>query len=326
MYTYDLTFPGNLNVRVEVSLPVFESTAAKLLASAYLPGLSFFRLPGPEARTDLTVQFVVASTATAAERPDFASGLVVSKDKVTLTDFYVGEGSLLDLLHLVYSAVRPLWIKRGFYPVHSVCVGDNEKDGGYTLVVGHSGSGKTAIALKVAEGSGKKILSGNKTLVSFGKNGQMYAVAGTRTMTRAKSDGTPSTATGVVSYQERVAFELGDTSVLSHNGSDGSEFKIAMPIKLIALARLNDGASQCEKLSALSALHKLYPFFIDAVNADTVLCGGEAIYSGALPAATMKKAAAALALGTKSVPVIVVSGSMAHVTKALEGNYGGAKA
>ncbi|MBS1993004.1 MAG: hypothetical protein JSS83_20945 [Cyanobacteria bacterium SZAS LIN-3] len=311
MYKYDLTLPGRLRVRVETSLPVFDSASARLLLHAYVPGVSFFSMPEAEGKVDLTVRYVVAS----GFEPDFSPALTVTRDLVVLTDIFAGDGSLLDLIHLIYSAVRPLWIKRGLYPVHSACVAG--RDGGYKLIVGHSGAGKTAIALAQAAAGGK-IFSGNKTLVAITANGGMYAVAGTRTMTRAGADGKPSTATGVVSYQERVAFELGDLSVIS----SGSESQMAVPITLIALARLNDGANQCTRLSSLSALHKLYPFFVDTVNADTVLCAGETLFSGALSAACVKKVSAALARGTKSVPVISVAGSMSAVLKAMEEKYG----
>jgi hypothetical protein len=64
-----------------------------------------------------------------------------------------------DFPHLIYAVMRKYWINRGFYPVHSICL-DN------ALVIGHSGTGKTTIALE-ALNQDTTIHSFNKTLVEF---------------------------------------------------------------------------------------------------------------------------------------------------------------
>lgn len=292
MNSYDLALPGALIVRVEHFRPVFANEQARLLLSAYLSGVAF--LEAPAVKVDLTISC----------RESIAKGLRRSNTHIILNDGYHGDGSLLDLIHLLYGATRLLWLKRGFYPVHSACIGN---DDGYVLVVGHSGSGKTSIALELAK-SEQRVFSANKTLVSLG-DGNLLAVAGTRTITTTAEDASRHSIGGVrVGYVGRSAFLLDDQMYAAAS---------TVPVRKIAIVRLNDGAKECSSLSPDSAMHRLYPFFLDVMNADVILCGGEEVFTGTPPRNSRQSLVEGLRSCLAKVPVCAVTGSMEFVTVTL---------
>ncbi len=306
MHTYDIALPGGINVRVQSTEPVFDGENARLLLGAYLPGAVIAPFDGPGI-VNLSIVFRQADR-------QFPPGLTVQKDKIVLTDLIQGDGSLLDLIHLIYSTARLRWIRQGLYPVHCACVGDEQK--GYTLVVGHSGAGKTALALNLA-GRGGKIFAGNKTLIQIDQWGLVTAVAGTRTITHVGNDGKSAqrhgrNASADLAYQGRLAFEL---------AAGQYAVPASVPVRLIALVRLNDGAEQYTRLKGLSTVHSLYPFFADAVNADTVLCRGKEVFAGSVSAVQKRRLCLALLKVANATPVISLTGSMSFVTTSVEASH-----
>jgi hypothetical protein len=244
------------------------------------------------------------------------------KDNVyVLRDQWKGEASLLDLLFLCYGAARRSWLKGGLYPVHAAALdmGAAHKTG-LTLLVGHSGSGKTSVTLS-AVSRGHKVFSGNKTLVRIDGD-KLIAVAGTRTMTTKAEDVERHLSTGAVqsAYHGRSAFYL--------NKEHYAPTSPAM-VHRIVLPRLNDGAEKSRRLGSLAALHKLYPFFLDTVNADIVLSGGKSVLSGNPDKGVREKLTAGLGLvlatddlfgGVKAtVDVVELEGSMAFINHTLDG-------
>ncbi len=189
-----------------------------------------------------------------------------------------------DTHHLLYSALRHELLKKGAYAVHAACV-DVE---GLILLVGHSGSGKTTIALELAK-RGHKIFSGNKTVVTRGK-----AIAGTRAMTLK----TAPPQSDTIAYGTRSAFLL-------------PSYAKPGPIKAIYLVRLNDGHDREEKIGATSALHALYPFFLDVVNADTII--GDALYSSEVTQKQKATLVKMLQSMLEKTPVHTVTGSLPFV-------------
>jgi hypothetical protein len=303
---------------VQCSRPLFDEPQNKLLAGAYIPGIKFAQAQGEH---DLKVSY--------REGPPL---LTVDANGIELSDSFQGH-TVLDLIHLLYSACRLHWLKRGLYCVHSACVGAPASSkpsaaeagkpavciDGLSLIVGHSGSGKTTLALSLAE-QGQKIFSANKTLLSLGVDG-IKAIAGTDTITRtssteAKDQAQAQSKLGAHPYLGRTAYLLPEEHYLASEGG-----KSNLRITSIALTRLNDGAEEWETLSAISALHKLFPFFLDSVNADTVLLQGGAVFSGALPAdqeaLVRKTLAAALMSALAKVHVVSVCGSRQFITEKL---------
>ncbi len=312
---YNVNLPGALLMRIEVPVAAFESDSARELAEAYLPGAEFVGVSSRSGvlhvctnEPNIIVRFEESDTCSFSRK----DGVYVLRDK------WKGEASLLDLLFLCYGAARRSWLKGGLYPVHAAAL--DLGDGGLTLLVGHSGSGKTSVTLS-AVSRGHKVFSGNKTLVRIDGD-KLIAVAGTRTMTTKAEDVERHLSTGAIqsAYQGRSAFYL--------NKEHYAPTSPAM-VHRIVLPRLNDGAEKARRLGSLAALHKLYPFFLDAVNADIVMSGGKSVLSGSPSTSVREKLTAGLGLvlatddlfgGVKAtVNVTELEGSMAFINHTLDG-------
>ena len=291
MHSRDILLPGDVSVRFKTTSPVFGDERNRLLAAAYLPGVQF--LDEPLRRVSLTLSFVES-----AEKR-----LAVRGRSIQLADRWSGDGSLLDLLHLTYSAARRCWLRQGLYSVHSACV---VRDNGGVLLVGHSGAGKTTVAMELLQ-QGGKLLSGNKTLVTV-DGSVVKAVAGTRTMTTRKSVSAVGSPGGS-EYSGRQAFALED------NVYSGAA---AVDISLIALVALNDGVADLAKIEPVSALHRLFPFFLDTVYADTVLLAGGDVFVSKPPQGCQKTLSVKLSQALAKVPVYSVIGSRDFISHSLE--------
>ena len=243
MTEYYFSFPGGLTACFKTACDLKTDNNAMLLLGAYLPGIK--QLSERPDRIDLTLEHKIAASPS----------LGVQGSHITIT---TKPSKILpaDIYHLFYGMLRKVYMKRSLYPVHAVCVG---KDGDYTLIVGHSGAGKTSLAQKIIDENGMKLFSGNKTVVRFDGDG-LKAIAGTKTMTALDEE------------QKRCAYEL-----QPHQYVHDDEVKI----KNIILVRVNDGVEEYEVLSAPSALHTLYPFLMDSVNAD-VIVGENFIFDGSI--------------------------------------------
>jgi len=226
------------------------------------------------------------------------------------------EAGLMDLIFLTYGIVRQKWLKQGLYCVHAACLENQQKQ--LSLIVGHSGVGKTAVTLS-ALARGYKVFSGNRTLVkirpgsSKGDPVIITAVAGTRTITTRAEDLARHLPEALeneeVGYEGRSAFSLSKRFYAN---------PAPQAVTLISLPRLNDGAEKSRQLSALSALHKLYPFFLDAVNADIVLAGGRLVFAGAPPSGVNKRLASELSQALANLPVWELEGSLPFINHTLE--------
>jgi hypothetical protein len=292
MHGYTIGLAGDLIYKVKHPEPIFDGEQARLLLSAYLPGAHFIKAGDHD--VDMTIAFSPLGTPR----------LVIGNKRVALHDRWNGDTSMLDFMHLIYSAARQHWLERKLYCVHSACVG-NER--GYSLIVGHSGVGKTAISLNLVRNHGMKLFSGNKTLVKIADDGVMHAVAGTATVTAKFQDTQRHSAdANAVGYQDRSAF------VLDKDAYTASE---EVPLRMIVIARLNDGVHDCVPVSSLSALHKLFPFFLDVVNAGTLLLDGKEVYGSEPCLETRRRLSATLADALPKTPVYSVAGSMEFVTE-----------
>jgi hypothetical protein len=293
MHTYNLSLPADLQVRLMLPYPVFDDICARMLLGAYVPGVKFAYEP------------LNAPVLTVAFRQSDKPRVVRRARQVTMYDTWKGQASLLDFIHLTYTLCRLAWLQKGLYVVHSSCVGD-------LLLVGHSGVGKTSTALRLAA-KGGKVFSGNKTLIEITHDARLIAIAGTQTITaKAKVAEQHMPALG----QDKVEY-FGRNAYVLEPGMYSAEPQVEL--KRIALVHLNNGADSVSELEPLSGLHRLHPFFLDAQNADAIVCGGKAVYPGTLS----RKEHAALAarllpalekLGT----VLAVTGSMPFVETALE--------
>jgi hypothetical protein len=242
----------------------------KLQLGAYVPGLTFTS----KRPVDLTLDHKISDTPSLECKGTHITLCMPASDK--FPD---------DLYHLLYGIERRELMKRGLYTVHAACVG---KNGNYMLIAGHSGAGKTTLTQKLIDGHDMKLFSGNKTVIRIDADGGMTAIAGTKTMTALDSK------------QKRYAYELS-----ARDYAEASEVKI----KSIALVRINEGVEETQTLSPLSALHTLYPYFMDAVNAD-IIVNGRDVFDGTPDTQAKSRLTQALRDIFKTLPVRKHSGSM----------------
>ena len=309
-HQYLLRLPGALQVLLDLPQPLFDDPAACLLLGAYLPGVELADLSEKNAKRE-------KGLVTIALRQSSKPRLSLSKNGKSYTFFTPSTGdALMDLIFLTYGIVRQKWLKLGLYCVHAACLENQQKQ--LSLIVGHSGVGKTAITLS-ALARGYKVFSGNRTLVeitpgsSKGDPVIITAVAGTSTITTRAEDLARHLPEALENeefgYEGRSAFSLSKRFYAD---------PAPQAVTLISLPRLNDGAEKSRQLSALSALHKLYPFFLDAVNADIVLAGGRLVFAGSPPSSVNKRLARALSQALTNLPVWELEGSLPFINHTLE--------
>jgi hypothetical protein len=278
---YYLNLPGELTIGVTSNRELELTASDELLLGAYLPEVGVTQ---SSTSADVMVHHTQSADGT----------LRTGNGEVEINDQW-GDTMPSDLPHLLYSIARGLWLQRGYFPTHAACVGQEN----HTLLPGHSGVGKTTTALTAVTNFGQKILSGNTTLLRF-DGGSMQAVAGTRTMTLRTEDfekGTYPTARSL-EYGDRTAFELAPNLQASTPKNIGR----------VALVRLSSGMQASTKLSELSALHKLYPYFLDTEYADCIVAGGRAVFLGDTPRRAREDLVAKLGRSIKGISVIEAIG------------------
>lgn len=284
---------GGLGVRFESPIP-FEITADDNLNFAgHWPGVK--ECVGHECPSDVVISHTVSDVAKITQQP----GRI---------DIEAPWGPKLppDFVHLVYGAARNEWLRRGLFPVHAACIG-NDQDG-YDLLVGPPGSGKTSLTLYNASVHGAKVFSGDKTLIQVNADGTLDAIAGTRTITvRPKDLYRWSTVekNNMHVFGDRVTFELADSAYSAAK---------KVRIRRVLLVNLNDTSNDFQQLSTLSALHTLYPFFADKQREDVLVGGGDALFDGSVSADIRAQLAARLGLGLQKIPVHRAISSLQNVS------------
>lgn len=252
-----------------------------MLMQAYIPGIE----ESNNKKTDITIKI----------HNRVEKGLTVKDQSIELYENWQ-EKLQLDFFHLFYSICRNEFIKKKLFPVHSICL-EAQKN---ILVVGHSGFGKTSIALELIHSFDVKLFSGNKTLVKF-KDNEMSAIAGTKTITKRSNSNSNDNF-------NRKVFKLAD---------ENYSRKKSLKIDAIIIAKLNDGVEEIEKLSSMSALHKLFPFFLDQMNAHTIMCDSEFIYCDDIKTEQLTYLSKNLKTSLEKIPVYETNGSMSFITNIL---------
>ena len=211
----------------------------------------------------------------------------------------------LDLLHLLYSMSRISFLANNYFPTHSACV---ENDEGAVLIVGHSGVGKTSLALQLVRDYNMRLFSGNKTLLYFEDN-KMKALAGTSTITIKEEDKFrwQGLINNVVYYWGRMAFQLKKEQYSERDN---------VQIKKIVLPKINKDVKESKVLPPVPAMHALYPYIMDKVNADTII--GFNIFLGDSPEGAENYLIMALHLALQQTPVYVVAGPMEYLVDQIQ--------
>lgn len=218
-----------------------------------------------------------------------------------------------DLIHLLYGACRLEWLKRGMFTLHAACIGTQQD--GYILLIGFSGSGKTSLTMHNALHHGFKIFSSDKTLLSSNNKGTLEAIAGTRTITVRQED-IPRWQSVLKTY----AFPLGDRQAFQLPPHFYAPSQ-SVPIKQIFLIDLNERPLFCSKLSSLSALHELYPFFLDRQREDILVGADQGFFNGAIDQKLKKALVKKLYASLKKIPVYRVKGNLEEVTRFIHSQY-----
>jgi hypothetical protein len=232
MANYFFSLPGNLTAQFKTACKI--EGAERLKLAACIPGIK--ALDKKPDIIDLTL----------VHRMSSVPGLVDQGQYIKLTTPHHTELPE-DTYHLFYAALRRELLKQDLYCMHAACVGRKDR---FHLIAGHSGAGKTTVSQSLIDHHGMSLFSGNKTVIKISQNGSIHAVAGTKTMTALDADLT------------RYAYELPANDLSDREYVD---------IVSIHLLRLNDGVEETQYLSKLSALHTLYPFLMDSVNADVIV-------------------------------------------------------
>lgn len=214
------------------------------------------------------------------------------------------KGSLPpDFIHLAYGAARVEWLEKGIVPVHAACIGSEK---GYALIMGNPGSGKTSLTLYNLLHHGQKLFSGDKTLLKF-SGAKLVAIAGTHTITIRAEDAErwkDLPKMDEVAFVDRLAFKL-PTEYYSQQKE--------VVINAIVLIGLNDAVETIYKLTPASALHTLYPLFLDKQREDILVEGDQAFFDGSIPADERVKIAKDIKIALERVPVYKAVGSLEKV-------------
>ncbi len=284
---------GVFDAKLLSDKPIMFDEKANLLGQAYLPGFSY---QGSLSQNEEVFRII---------HKESNDGFFHQSDgQVEIHENW--EGNLpLDFYHLLYGMSRKELVNKELYPVHSISIGN---DGEHLLVVGHSGFGKTSVLLKMVGEHGAKVFSTNKTVVSFQDDG-LNAVSGTKAVTARDivfQRYLPNF--DAARYQDRAAVILTDEMY------EDSE---AVSIKGVVIAREDSAVSEFDQISGASAMHKLYPFFMDQMNADTILLDGSAVLDGSLPPQAGRDLAQKLSNVTKNIPTFAITGSVDFIAQAL---------
>lgn len=262
--------PGALTAHFRTACTIGTHEAMQL--EAYVPGITPLSIR-PHNR-DISLEHVMGDT------PSF-------EDQGTHVKLCTARSNTcpLDIYHLLYGLTRRTLLAQNLYSVHAACVGESDN---YTLMIGHSGAGKTTLAQKCVTQAGYTLFSGNKTVVKISDNGEITAIAGTKTMTALDAQ-----------------FKRHAYIMQPHEYAQTPAVKITS----IAIIRINDGVAETQRLTGLAALHTLYPYFMDTVNAD-VIVNGRHVFDGTPPHTAKAALVSSLGKAINQIPVHKYAGSM----------------
>lgn len=244
--------------------------------SAHLPG--FKPQPGNSDQTLVTVEHVQTTGHAVVERRN-QSVQVMAPDNDIMPDTFP---------HLLYGACRVEWLRRKLFPVHAACIGDAR---GCYLLAGPSGSGKTTLVLEHARQHRtlpeRKIISADKTLVRFTDDGQLKAIAGTKTISVRNHDmpqWEPVVSAGVAEAgkSEQFLTSVGDRTHFQLPSDYYGDPESEVPIRDIVLVKLNDNFME-KTLTAESARHQLFTLFLDKQREDVLIGDHNAVLDGTVP-------------------------------------------
>lgn len=163
------------------------------------------------------------------------------------------NSSKQDIPHLAYSLLRQYCVDHEIYPVHSIGIE-------HTLFIGHSGQGKTTLALEAIK-ENLSVFSTDRTLLNFAQ-GELFSRLGTSLLSvRTKN-------INCIDYNKTPALigYTGERELCYYRQENQPNL-----IHSIILFQLTEEPLFIEKISSTSALHQLYPYFLDVIKQDVLL-------------------------------------------------------
>lgn len=214
-------------------------------------------------------------------------------------DFY-NSSWLLDLPHLIYSYLKYVFFHKNIYFVHS-CMIQN------TLLIGHSGSGKTSLCIQALEQK-LSINSCDRTCVTFEHKADelnnelvtLHVISGTDVLSVRQEEKQPNLPMTNSSADRNI---YGITMSDSHT------------IEKIKLFHISPNKKE-KSIEGLSKVHQLYSFFIDNIKSDCFVQNGKFIFS---PVYSEKhKKILFENLKNIRIPVSFVSGTIENILQNIE--------
>lgn len=301
--TLYFSFPSNFIISINLRGNVLFREREKLLLRAYTPGIQNIKIT----RKNIT------------NNPDLIISYCPSKDqKISYQNnhFIIYDDWSKEIpayfFHLIYSISHHALLKKGYYTIHSACVG---KENQWSLLLGHTGVGKTTVLLDLLHNYRYKMFSSNKTIVRFQDNFYLEAIAGTTTITCKDSDREKLKAIAgqTVNFVNRFACKLPDKYSISKN---------KVKISRIYFVKLNPAVEECVSLNNFESIVVLYPFFLDYINSGIILFNGKDLYDG-VPITTKvkKKILSSLKRSLISIDVYTLNGSLDFISKTIGKHY-----
>ncbi|NCU39852.1 hypothetical protein EOL99_03095 [Candidatus Falkowbacteria bacterium] len=302
--TLYLSLPSNFVISIILKGGVSFREREELLLRAYVPGIKITGIVRKNIinNPDLTINYC----------PSKGQKFSYDDNYIIIHDDWSKEIPVY-FFHLIYSISHHVLLKKGYYTIHSACVG---KENQWSLLLGHTGVGKTTVMLDLLYNYRFKMFSSNKTIVRFKKNFYLEAIAGTATITCKDSDrGKLKSVVGqTANFVSRFACNLPNKYFASKN---------KVKIGRVYFVKLNPSVEECVSLNNFESMVSLYPFFLDYINSGTILFSGKDFYDGApITTEIKKKILSSLKISLISLDVYSLNGSLDFISKTIEKNYG----
>jgi hypothetical protein len=297
-----LNFPLNFAILLKLNSEVLFGKREELLLRAYVPGIKIKKESiKRDGKPDLIIDY----------RFSKEQKILYKKKGIVIMDNW-SAGVPVYFFHLIYSISHQLLLNKGHYAMHSVCVGKKNQ---WSLLLGHTGVGKSSSMIKLLSNYGFKLFSSNKTLVNFSSSSRLVASAGTQTVTYKNSDkkNLESLTEQGVGFVDRAACELFGKFLATNK---------KVKINSVYLIRLNPAVKEFVKLNEIESLVALFPFFFDHINSDIILFGGKDLYNGGTVVADIKKKVLrSLKKSLKYLNVYTLNGSLDFVCKIINEHH-----
>lgn len=293
-----------ISADIASDFPLALSDEADRFGQSYIPGFSGFSY-GTPMRSDLSVTLTES----------LSHELIQLPHALRWGDSWNNQLNL-DFFHAMYAMMRIECLERSLFPTHAAAVGTETGD--HILLAAYPSNGKTSTLLHLVGEYGFNVFSGDKTVLSVHPDSHtMEGVAGTRAITARDvvfERYAPSLAAD--RYLDRKAVFLPDSQY---------EQRQTVPIKAIMIVREDPAVAEFERMNAVSATHRLLPFFLDETNAHKVFTDSDGAIKGVIegntPPGILLKLAARLSGSLRKTPTYLVTGSIPFLGEQISRTY-----